>query len=142
WTSPNSLSLLGVIGHWIDANCILQTGILGLRQIKGRHNGQQLQNAVAQVIRDWKLESQIGYFVLDNVSSNDTCMELLAKTFNFPALERRLRCFGHIVNLVVKAFFFGSDYEALELNNDTSIELVQQQAELDTWRKHGPIGKL
>ena len=30
WTSPNSLSLLGVIGHWIDANCILQTGILGL----------------------------------------------------------------------------------------------------------------
>src|SRR5436190_1585468 len=58
------------------------------------------------VIEGYKLIDRISYFALDNASSNDTCVrEILAKLR--PDLDyknRRLRCFGHIINLAVKAF--------------------------------------
>jgi hypothetical protein len=62
------------------------------------------------------MPSQIGCFILDNAANNDTCITALAKTYEWGKNEvytRRLRCFGHIINLVVQAFLFGSDSEGL-----------------------------
>jgi hypothetical protein len=54
-------------------------------------------------------------------------------------LNRRLRCAGHMLNLVAREILFGNDPDALQ-------EEIQQAKEelrdLEMWRKKGPIGKL
>ena len=55
----------------------------------------------------------------------------------------RLRCFGHIINLVVKCFLWGEDRASIagernEIHHSPEEELRQ----LREWRKKGPIGKL
>ena len=59
---------------------------------------------------------------------------------------RRSRCLGHIVNLAIKAFLFGSDCEVFE-NEEEIVEQRVGQEEEDLaarqarWRTRGPVGK-
>lgn len=76
---------------------------------------------------------------MDNANNNDTALDELAS--NIPGVDckqSRLRCFGHIINIVVKALLFG-----------TSSALLQQQLgeagddeAFKVWREQGAIGKL
>jgi hypothetical protein len=50
----------------------------------------------------------------DNASNNDTCIQDLAKEFDFDFKERRLRCIEHIINLVARSIIFGLDPNAFE----------------------------
>src|SRR5205814_1030415 len=57
--------------------------------------------------------------------------------------ERQLRCFGHNLNLSVKALLFGKDSNAIETSGTTTINDEKAiEAAFLTWRKVGPIGKL
>ena len=53
-----------------------------------------------------------------------------------------MRCFGHIINLVVKSFLWVSDAEVFEAQISTYHDLQQETAELEAWRRKGPLGKL
>jgi hypothetical protein len=50
---------------------------------------------------------------MDNASSNDTLIEIVAKALledhqvNYNPYTHRLRCLGHIINLSAQAFLFG-----------------------------------
>ena len=67
--------------------------------------------------------------MLDNISSNDTCVrEILVKLQpNLDLEKRRLRCFGHIVNLAPKAFLFRKDPDAFKVEADSYILLQQEE---------------
>lgn len=41
-------------------------------------------------------------FLRDDVGNNNTCIKALAEAYDFNPLHRRLRCAGHIINLVAK----------------------------------------
>ena len=64
--------------------------------------------------------------MLDNVSSNDTCVqEILAKLQpNLSPKKRRLCYFSHIVNLAAKAFLFGNNPKAFEV--ETTVAALMQ----------------
>ncbi|KAJ4159594.1 uncharacterized protein LMH87_007535 [Akanthomyces muscarius] len=47
---------------------------------------------VKAVIDQYELGSKLGYFMLDNAESNDTCLETLAKWFPMDVRRRHLRC--------------------------------------------------
>lgn len=64
----------------------------------------------------------------------------MAKVLGFEPQKRRVRCFGHVLNLVVKALLFGHDAEAFETKIDGEPVLDATQHEI--WQKKGPIGKL
>ena len=51
----------------------------------------------------------LGYFILNNATNNDTTLIELAKSIDFDPLKRRLRCMGHILNLIAKQYLFGQD---------------------------------
>jgi hypothetical protein len=51
----------------------------------------------------------LGYFVLDNAPNKDTTLAELGKHMGFKPKEKRLRCIGHILNLIAKAYLFGMD---------------------------------
>jgi hypothetical protein len=49
---------------------------------------------------------------------------------------------GPLLNLAAKAFLFGADPEAFEVEIAINTQLRREQAELEAWRRFGPIGKL
>ena len=61
------------------------------------------------VIKEFEIDERLGYFVLDNAESNDTCVEhlLLKVAPHLQKKHRRLRCISHIINLACQALLFG-----------------------------------
>ncbi len=82
---------------------------------------------------------------MDNASSNGTLIEAVADSLALDNIaydsdHRRLRCNGHIINLVVQAFLFGAEEDDHEEPNENTIS--PSEAQLDHWRRRGPLGKL
>jgi hypothetical protein len=109
WTSPNNFSMLGLCCHFIDRSWQARTVILGMKRLIGPHSGDNMATLLKQVLQTYKLGPRLGYCVLDNAGDNDTCLRavedhLLLQGIRWNADEHRLRCFGHIVNLIATAF--------------------------------------
>lgn len=147
WTSPNQLAMIAVIGHFLNQDLEYQTRLLALRRHRGDHSGENIARTIEKVIRDWGIESRIGVSICDNAFNNDTCLAALYPRLN-PRFKpddvkhRRMRCFGHILNLVAKAFLYGDDADAFELDGDHLEQLDDQERALRHWRRKGPVGKL
>ncbi|OBS15352.1 hypothetical protein FPOA_28533 [Fusarium poae] len=140
WTSTNGLSLYGVSAVYRDRQAQPHKIVLGLPEMDGRHTGKNIAAAVLEVISSYDIEKKIGYFTVDNASNNDTALAEIGDALGFHWPERRVRCLGHVINLVVKALLFGQDYESFE--RDVNDGLLTVQREHEQWRKRGPIGKL
>ena len=145
WTSPNNMSFVGVVGHFMSSQYKAETVLLGLRRLHGTHSGENIAEAILKVVRKYGLSGdQIGWFVLDNATSNDTCVAEILKALgiNDTVERRRLRCLGHVINLSAKAFFFGSDPDSFEEEIRRTQRYEEQKKEREIWRKRGPVGKL
>lgn len=139
WTSRKFTSLLGLTVHFLDEGGNPRTFLLGLPQIEGRHSGENLAGRVGEIIHEYNLEGRVGCFVTDNAESNDTCLDELADELGFNKQHRRLRCCGHIINLVARSILFGTDADAFEEDCQANKEI---QDDMKLWRAQGPIGKL
>jgi hypothetical protein len=90
-----------------------QTLLLAIRHVKG-HSGE----SVYQVIREYRIQDQVGFFVLDNDSSNDVAVDCILRRLDSGMPEderkrRRIRCLTHVINLVAKAFLLGGKAETV-----------------------------
>jgi hypothetical protein len=147
WTSPNSKALLAVVAHYTNRQYQVQTRLLALRRLHGEHSGENQAGILIEVLKDFEITDRLGYFVTDNASNNDTTVNIVLQTF-LPTLtiiqrrQRRLRCWGHILNLAARAFLFGQNAEDFDKEILVNRTLAQEKAELQAWRKRGPIGKL
>lgn len=139
WSSRKFKSLLGLTVHFLDDEGSFRTFLLGLPRIEGRHSGENLADRVSEIIHEYGFENRIGYFMTDNAESNDTCLEHLSSELGFKKQHRRLRCCGHIINLVARSILFGTDADAFEEDCQAEKEI---QDEVRLWRSKGPIGKL
>ncbi|KJZ68079.1 hypothetical protein HIM_12529 [Hirsutella minnesotensis 3608] len=75
WTSPNPYAILGVVAMWIDTTGKRRSTVLGMRRVHGEHSGENLGSAVLGLLKEYDIGGdQIGYFMLDNASSNDTAV--------------------------------------------------------------------
>jgi hypothetical protein len=139
WSSPNHASLLGVVGHWIDSKRKLRTGLLGLKVLDG-HYGADMADVLLKLIRTYNIEDKIGAFQTDNASNNDTALAVLAANMTgaFDTKQLRLRCFGHIINLVVKALLFSNASPSLQ----EQLGEAGDEGAFNVWREQGAIGKL
>lgn len=148
WTSPNKLPLVGIIGHYITENGDLCQSVLSLREIHGRHTGENQALIIVKVIAEFGIASKLGYFMMDNATNNDTMIAtlsaLLLNEYNieYNAIHHQLRCNGHIINLVAQAFLFGYDNEAFSSESNPGIYTTPTELEMDLWRQKGPLGKL
>ena len=147
WTSPNCYAIIAIVAHYIDKKGLRQTKLLAIRRLEGEHSGANQAQIVLDVIGEYKIGGRIGYFMLDNASSNDTAVDLIMRTL-YPKMSekqqkrRRLRCLGHVVNLAAQAFLLGkkadTTLEELELAYSRhDFELIAK-----IWRKQGALGRL
>lgn len=135
---------MGIVAHFINAKGQNITTLLGLRRLLGAHSGVNMAEQVVKVIQDYEVTDKVGYFVLDNATNNNTCLEEVFDQLGLkvPVEHRRLRCLGHVINLTAQAFLFGVNAEAFTSEVDSDIVRANEAEELKVWRKKRPIGKL
>jgi len=79
WSSPNRKGFLGVTAQWVDEAYTLQKALLGMPEVQFDHSGAHQSRHLLNIIRGYEIYDNLGYFVGDNASSNDTCMHALSK---------------------------------------------------------------
>jgi hypothetical protein len=74
-----------------------------------------MADALISVIKLFDIGGEkIGAFQMDNATSINTAMRALtARIPGIDVKESRLRCFGYVVNLIVKALLYGSKLNTL-----------------------------
>lgn len=81
-----------------------------MRNLIGDHSGGAQASVIIDVIREYNFEDRFNCFVGDNATSNDRSLynglSDLSDSINLDS-SHRLRCAGHIINLVVKATIYG-----------------------------------
>ncbi|EFP77405.2 uncharacterized protein PGTG_03361 [Puccinia graminis f. sp. tritici CRL 75-36-700-3] len=109
WQSPNRYDIIGtVVYRLVDdgaGNAKLDAMPLDFVQLKERHTGKYLAHMVRYIVEKFGLENRICGIVSDNASNNETMISEL-ESLNwkrFKGEEQWMRCFAHIVNLIVKA---------------------------------------
>lgn len=151
WTSNNGLAIIGIVGHWVSSAGMIHHGLLSMKKIQGAHSGNNQAALIIDMLTEYDLFHKIGYFTLDNATSNDSALRIIGEELQsrgvvFHWQEKRLRCFGHIINLIVKAFLYGTNSNTLLIVEPDSSNLETSPEELDTrldhWRQHGPYGRL
>jgi hypothetical protein len=79
WTSPNSLTILGIIAHYVDEDGKLQRSNLALKSIIGDHTGEHLAEIILEVLEEWGIVSKLGFFMMDNAQSNNVMVRAIQK---------------------------------------------------------------
>jgi hypothetical protein len=86
-----------------------------MRDTLGSQTGANIADHLFDVLRDYQISSnQIAYFVVENATNNDKALQLLSERVTLDPVTSRLRCAGHIFNLVYTAILFGVDEESLD----------------------------
>jgi len=91
--------------------------------MRGAHTGENQSQILLTILQEYSLVHKIGYFTFDNATNNDSVLLYLSQQLKdmgirFNPIESRLRCIGHVINLVVKAFLYGQDF--MDTNDDTN----------------------
>jgi hypothetical protein len=80
----------------------------------------------------------LGYFILDNTLNNNTTLQELGKSMDLDPILKRLRCIGHIINLIAESYIFGQDASSWEDN----FKKAGPGERRKLWRQRGELGKL
>ena len=133
--------------YYMGDNYTVQTRLIALKRLRGFHSGENMAECLLEVAKEYEITDRIGYFTIDNAESNSTCitafMEFLDPFITEEKAEdRRLRCWGHILNLGAKAFLLGENAEGFEVEMEVLNTLGLQKEELNRWRRKGGLGKL
>jgi hypothetical protein len=109
----------------------------------GAHSGENLAGSLVDILREWEIEGRVGCAISENLAASDTCLCYTYKHLD-PSMRpaniraRRMRCYGHILNLVARAFLFGKDAEPFELESDINSMRGLMEKDIDHWRTKGP----
>ena len=147
WTSPNAHAVLRVVAHFIDRRGRRRNVVLGLREILGKHSGENQAGILIALFKEYEICGNIGYFMADNAESNDTCIDAVLRALysNISVKQRkarRLRCFGHIINLCAQAFIVGKDSEKICKQLSAAYRNWDIATVEKLWRKRGAVGLL
>ena len=147
WTSSEQKAAYqAIVVHLVDAETReVSQALLSLREFKGSHSWELQAKTFLEVVKEYDLGRRIGYFTMDNHEANDTMLEGIAEEIEgLDAVGRRLRCSGHIMNLIQEDEQEGIDeaYERLiRLSGTGGVSITRAQA-TEEWRGFGVLTKL
>ena len=150
WTSPNQWLLLAICAHFTSYEQKKEKALLALKKVPG-HSGEDQFSILVPVLQDYGIEKKLGAIIADNTPLNNVLCHIVEKHMKkiydreWLADEWRIRCIGHIINLIVQAFLFAEvmDLEELalyDLENEDG-ELTDEEARRAWFRLLGPLGK-
>jgi hypothetical protein len=147
WTAPNVIPLIAVVIHYTDQGFKNRTKLIALKCLEKNHSGENMASLLIQILREFDIQERLGYFMTDNASSNDLCIDftlqdLLPELDAIERSRRRLRCYGHILNLACMAYLYGVNAESFEAEHMVNEILIREEENFTAWRRFGPLGKL
>jgi hypothetical protein len=143
WTSLNYLAMLSVFAHYLDKGGARRSRLIGFKRVLGAHTGENQAALIVETLHEYGIAGKTRYFMSDNASSNDNCVDTVLKTISAELSTaqrkaRRLRCLGHVVNLCARAKLIGRESKKTLRN----LEYVSESESGGMWRSRGPVGKL
>ena len=97
WTSRVTQSFIGVTTNFITDNFQLKSYALANKELPVSHNAESLAAALEKVLEEWGLlQNNVACVVTDNGANIDNTV---CDVLSWP----HLGCFGHMLNLAVKA---------------------------------------
>ena len=75
WSSPNGHAFLGIVAHWWDLHDALKSALIALPKLLGVHSGENIAFTTVEVLKQYEIQNNVGYFMFDNASNNDTAVE-------------------------------------------------------------------
>ncbi|OAV99636.1 hypothetical protein PTTG_25235 [Puccinia triticina 1-1 BBBD Race 1] len=109
WQTPNGFDIMGVVIYQLlddgAGRIELDAMPLDFVQLKERHTGEYLARMVEFIVEKFRLKNQICGIVSNNAANNGTMIVELEKLLwkCFQGEPQWIRCFAHILNLIVKA---------------------------------------
>lgn len=114
------MSLLALVGYWLNQSEKLKHGWLGLKRLFRIHSGQNQAELVWAIISQYHIQNTLNYFTLDNASNSSTALwpiqyqldqhkasnKILSSDMDFASNSRYIRYYGHDLNLIVKVFLY------------------------------------
>lgn len=142
-TKGGKRGYLGIVAHYVNRNGNLVDLPIALPQLMGAHSGENMAEIVYSTLQKFGVGPRtIGYFVLDNASSNDTTIVSLAQKMSFNATYRRLRCGPHTLNLIGQTLLWGKDSDAYDNHVGEVVTVDTEHKLMSEWRSDGPLGVL
>ncbi|RKL11918.1 hypothetical protein BFJ70_g16357 [Fusarium oxysporum] len=140
WTSPNSLAILGVVGHYVTEDGQLEHHILALKDIDSEHDGSHLAAAILEVVDECGFASKLGCFVMDNAGNNDTIMRSLS-------LGQYNSLFLMIVPNIPQASYADMTCNTIPKFTDSAAKVISsisppKLSSSSPTQKKGPLGRL
>ncbi|XP_041460598.1 E3 SUMO-protein ligase ZBED1-like [Lytechinus variegatus] len=96
WTSRASDQYIGVTVHFIDDDWKMGSFTLENRELPPPHDNEHIAEVLRAIIAQWALENKVSAVVTDNATNITKAVREGLSLPNIP-------CFGHTLNLVVKA---------------------------------------
>jgi hypothetical protein len=102
--SPNAHTIIRVIGHFINKNGRCHYVVLRLREIIGKHTGENIAGILIDLFHNYGIAGNIGYFIVNNTELNNIYINIILCIL-YPNISaklckrRRLYCFSYIINL-------------------------------------------
>ncbi|KAJ5902886.1 hypothetical protein N7495_003414 [Penicillium taxi] len=155
WTSPNGLTFLGVIGHWLTDNFEYKQHTIEFTELRGHHTGELLATTVYSLLEDFGLTNKLISVTNNNAINNESmvaCLTEKLKGANNPfwqpsdGIEKSafdgdhsmIRCFTHIINLILKELLgvlkIGTIAEAKDLLDGPSLRIPRSMNPLQKIR--------
>jgi hypothetical protein len=147
WTAGNWIGVISVWGYWVNAAGERQRRLLAFRRIYRSHSGDNQAAIILDILEEYEISFKVGYFVCDNASSNDAAVAIILRTLD-PTIStaeltaRRLRCFGHILNLSARSLLDPSGSEFVVAAEELEIDESTLERDASTWQSTGSLGKL
>jgi len=73
-----------------------------------------MREQLLAVLSKYQISNKVAYFAADNALNNNKAIKLLTDDLNSNAERQRLRCLGHIINLVSTAILYSVDNNCVE----------------------------
>jgi hypothetical protein len=147
WTAGNFVGFMSILAYWIDASGQRQRRLLAFKRVYGSHSGENQSEVLLEAFKEYQISDNIGYIVSDNASSNTSAVDIVLYELE-PGITpaqikaRRLRCFGHIINLAAQSLLAGSDAEKRRVKEELEFDDVDFDHQSARWIHQGPVGKL
>jgi hypothetical protein len=134
WTSPSHALLLGICASFVDIQDEYQNLLIALRTVSSQSGADQWE-ALRPALIEYGIETKIGALVGDNAGSNDVLCRTIGQwlsleyKINWIATHQRIRCQGHVINLIVQAFLFSSKKDEKLMNSYDKEDEEQDEEE-------------
>jgi hypothetical protein len=126
---------MAVIAYFLDKDLKNQSILIGIRKIKGSHNGENTAKAIIPILIKMNIINKLGYFITNNVTTNNLIIKIILQRLRLDITylgERRVRCLRHIINLAAKAFLFSNNKESFEnVQFVSQLPITALEAEID-----------